>query len=358
MSGGDWTGGLEPALDCSMIAERPEDPEMRESASIWLFEENGDFAFPRIGIEAVGAQWDNHRYDYNGGFRGGRILRQSKHARTLPTLGADGRNTVLAAEGLRFECIEPFRKWRVTLDDTPYESRIEEQIRGNFRVFAGTDIDPSLRRAPVRLDVELTMAAPAWTQDYRKEKLAGMSEKQRIDAGLMGYGWRVEQLYRAEGELTIDGQTRGFRGQGSRVHRQSVRPMGEFRGHCWQSAIFPDGRAFGTIAYPLREGETEADRYNLAFLWVDGRWHPARTTKIPFLRNIMPEGDDVLLELESELGVTRIEGVTTLGTFHIGNPGVNGMNNQQGAVRYTWDGQSAIGMIERSSPADQCRVVL
>jgi len=72
----------------------------------------------------------------------------------------------------------------------------------------------------------------------------------------------------------------------------------------------------------------------------------------------MPDGDDVSLELESELGISRIEGVTTLATFHLGNPGVNGMNNNQGGARYTWDGQSTYGMIERSSPADLCKVIL
>lgn len=352
MSGVDWYGGLEPQLDADMFPGRPDDPEMRESASVWLFEDNGDFAFPRVGIEAQGAVWDNHRYDYNGAFRGGRILRQSARGATLPSAGG-----VLGADGVRFQCVEPFRKWRLTIEDSPYESRIEQQIRGNFRVFADAEIDPALPRAPIRLDVDLTMAAPAWTQDYRKEKLAGMSEKQRTDAGLMGYGWRVEQLFRAEGELTIDGQTRRFTGQGSRIHRQSVRPMGAFRGHCWQSALFPDGRAFGTIAYPLREGETEADRYNVAYFYQDGEWLEARATKIPFLRKIMASGDDVSLELETARGVTRIGGVTTLGTFHIGNPGVNGMNNQQGAVLYELDGMQAYGMIERSSPVELCEVV-
>ena len=84
---------------------------------------------------------------------------------------------------------------------------------------------------------------------------------------------------------------------------------------------------------------------------------PARATKIPFLSKIMPRGDDVSLELESELGTTRIGGVTELCTFHLGNPGVNGFNNQQSGVRYTLDGMSAYGMIERSSPADQCIVI-
>ena len=353
----DWYGGLEPELDWSMIAERPDDPEMRESASVWLFEENGEFAFPRIGIEAVGAKWESHRFDYNGALGGGRVLRQSTHAPTLPVLGASGRTSVLGAGGLRFECLDPFRKWRLSLDDTPYEGRIEDQLRGNFRIFADNPVDPAFRQTPVRLEAELTMAAPAWTQDYRIEKLAGMSEKQRTDAGLMGYGWRIEQLFRAEGELTVDGRTRAFRGQGSRIHRQSVRPMGTFRGHCWQSCLFTDGSGFATIAYPLREGESEEDRYNIAYFFRNGVMHPARATNIPFLRNLMAEGDDVSLELDCAAGRIAIGGTTTLSSFHIGNAGVGGMNNQQGTVRYTLDGMTAYGMIERSSPAELCRLV-
>ena len=73
----DWCGGLEPEIDGQMFAERPADPEMRESASIWLYEENGEFAIPRIGIEAVGAVWDTHRYDANFAFADWRALIES-----------------------------------------------------------------------------------------------------------------------------------------------------------------------------------------------------------------------------------------------------------------------------------------
>jgi hypothetical protein len=200
------------------------------------------------------------------------------------------------------------------------------------------------------------MAAPAWTQDYRAERLAGMSEQQRTDAGLMGYGYRIEQLFRGEGTLTLDGVTRDFKAVGSRIHRQSVRPMAAFRGHCWQSCLFPDGRAFGYIAYPLREGESEAERHNIGYVVQDGRLYPAKARKIPFLRRIMPCGDDVSVEIESEHGVWQIAGSTELCTFHMGNPGTNGFNNQQSGVCYSFDGMEAYGMIERSSPADVCSI--
>jgi hypothetical protein len=357
MSTADWYGGLEPELDWSMIPGQPDDPEMRESASVWLFEETGQFAFPRIGIEAVGANWDHHRYDYNGALGQGRVLRQSTFGDSQPSLSASGRHSVLGTDGLRFECLEPFRKWHLSLEDTPYEGTIQDQLRGNLRIFADAPADPSYRKTPIKLEADLTMAAPAWTQDYRIEKLAGMTEKQLTDAGLMGYGWRIEQLFRAEGELTVDGQTRRFKGLGSRIHRQSVRPMGAFRGHCWQSCLFPDGRGFATIAYPLREGESENERYNVAY-WYDGTtMHCARASKIPFLRNLMPEGDDVSLALEGAFGTVEIGGATTLSSFHIGNLGVAGMNNQQGSVRYALGGMTAIGMIERSSPVELCALV-
>src|SRR5690606_35894807 len=145
-------------------------------------------------------------YDGNFAFRDGRILRVSKRG---PTLASD--KGVLGAGGLAFECIEPFRKWRVRFDDEVRDGRIEDQIAGRFRVFADSEIDPALRRTPLKFEIELEMATPGWTQDLRPEKLAGMTEAERIDAGLMGYGWRVEHTFRGEGELTIDGETRAFR---------------------------------------------------------------------------------------------------------------------------------------------------
>ncbi len=349
------TGGLPPELDL-MFPGKPDDPEMRESASVWLFEENGAFALPRNGIEAQGAVWDKHRFDCNFAFADGRVLRESTRAPTRSAIGPTGVADTLATGPFAFRCIEPFRKWTVSYDGEAYDGSVGQQIAQGFTIHAdGGPYD--FPRVPVSYEAELTMVVPAWVQDYRTEKLAGMSEQERTDAGMMGFGYRIEQMFRAEGRLTIDGSTRDFRAVGSRVHRQSVRPLAQFRGHCWQSCVFPDGRAFGRIAYPLRPGESEEDRYNIGYLYQNGRMYPARGTKIPFLRTVMPHGDDVSLELETELGITRIDGVTELATFHLGNPGTNGFNNQQSGVRYTLDGMTAYGMIERSSPQEECTIV-
>jgi len=349
-----WASGLPSALDY-MLPEKPLDPEMRESASLWLFEEGGAFGFPRNGLEAVGKVWENHRLDCNFAFADGRVLRESARGRTRASIGPDGRPNILGAGPLVFRCLEPFRKWMVSYDGEAFEGSVQQQIAREFAVYA--DAGPySFPRAAIAYEVELTMVAPAWVQDYRTEKLDGLSEKARTDAGLMGYGYRIEQLFRGEGVLTLDGVRRDFKAVGSRIHRQSVRPMAAFRGHCWQSAVFPDGRAFGYIAYPLRPGENEEERYNIGYLYQNGRMYPARARSIPFLRKIMPRGDDVSVELETELGVTKIAGRTDLSTFHLGNQGVNGFNNQQSGACYRLDGMNAFGMIERSSPATLCTI--
>ncbi len=350
-----WTGGLPPETDY-MLPGKPDDPEMRESASIWLLEEGGAFAFPRNGIEAQGAVWDRHRFDCNFAFAGGRVLRESTRGETRPSVGPDGRSNILGVGPFTFTCLEPFRKWRIAYDGEAFAGTVQQQIARAFSIYA--DQGPyDHPRVPVAYEVEITMAAPAWIQDYRPEKLSGMSEQERADAGSMGYGYRIEQMFRGEGTLTVDGATRSFKAIGSRIHRQSVRPMAAFRGHCWQSGIFPDGRAFGYIAYPLREGEVEEQRHNIGYVVQDGKLYPAKARNIPFLRTIRAGGDDVSVELESALGVTRIGGVTELCTFHLGNAAVNGCNNEQSGVRYSLDGQETFGMIERSSPAALCMIV-
>jgi hypothetical protein len=342
----DFGSGLAPDQDL-VLARQPDNPDMRESASLWLFEDNGAFAFPRMGIEAVAATWETHRFDINIACPGGRVLRESGTGPTLPSLGDDGRPTILGAGPLRFECQVPFRRWRAVFDGAAVDGDVALQVRNTM--------DPE-RRSPVQLDVTMEMAAPAWVQDNSPRKLAGMDSRAVEDAGFMGIGYRFEQLFRASGTLRMDGASRTFSGTGLRIHRRSERPLAGFRGHCWQSALFPDGNAFGYIAYPPHEDGSES--YNEGYVYKNGVMYPARATKIPWLRHIVDAGDAVAVELESELGLTRIEGVSTLSTFRVGNPDLGGLNLNQGGARYTWDGRAALGMIERSSHESLTRILV
>lgn len=333
------TNGLTPEHDL-FFAERPDDPGMRESTSVWLFEDGGAFGFPRIGIEAEASSWDARLYQANFALGGGRILDGMGRGPAPSPLGPDGRPTVLGAGPLTFRCLEPFRRWSMTFDGTAVDGTVAQQI--------AKTLDRE-RRVPVRLDVEMEMVTPAWVQDNSPEKVARMSEAERAEATSMGIGWRLEHTLRGKGTLTVDGETRDFAVTGSRIKRQSVRPLTSFRGHCWQSAVFPDGRAFGYIAYPPAGDGSEP--YNEGYVFQDGRMVAARATRIPWLRRLVDEGDDVSLELESELGTTRIGGRSTLSTFKIMGR-TDGLpvdfDLHQGGARYTWDGMTSHGMIERS----------
>jgi hypothetical protein len=330
-------GGLAPEKDL-VLPGQPEHPEMRESVSIWMFEESGAFGFPRMGIEAESASWAHRRLQGNFAFANGRVLNGAGVGPAPSPIGDDGRPSVIGAGALTFRCIEPFRRWTVDFDGPVVDGQSSEQIEGALKTRKpGT---------PVRLHADMTMVTPAWVQEVSAD-IANMSAKDAANAQAMGLGYRVEHHFRAQGTFEIDGRKHDFKATGTRIHRQSIRRLEGFTGHCWLSAVFPDGRAFGSLVYPPLPDGTE--RYNDAVIYQDGRLIPARVVKAPFLRRIVFAGDDVSVELESELGLTRIAGVTALSTFRVGNPDIGGLNLQQGGAQFTWDGQSAYGMVERSS---------
>jgi len=328
-------GGLSPEHEL-FFSERPADPEMRESTSIWLFEENGAFAIPRVGIEGEAHSWDNRLYHANFAFADGRVLHDTGRGAVPDVLDANGQPTIFGAGPMTFRMIEPFRRWVMTYDGMVRDTHVDAQI---------AEDDESGSRIPLKYEVELEMVAPAWVQDNSPEKVALMSEQERGDAESMGIGWRLEQLCKASGTLTVDGETRSFNAVGNRIKRQSVRPMMQFRGHVWQAATFPDGRGFALCTYPpLPDGST----YNDAYVFVDGVMHEARATRIPWLRRLDPRGDDVSLTLESEVGTFEIAGTSELATFRVNNREMGGFTLQQSGTRYRWDDQVAYGMIERS----------
>ncbi|HET6950481.1 MAG TPA: hypothetical protein VFI47_08900, partial [Acidimicrobiales bacterium] len=111
----DLTGGIDPAHD-HVLGERPDDPEMRDSVSFWVSDDRGEVGLPRVGIEAVAANWHAHGLQVNVAFPDGLVFRVRQDGKTWPAVGASGRPTVLGAGPLGFECVEPFRIWRMTFD--------------------------------------------------------------------------------------------------------------------------------------------------------------------------------------------------------------------------------------------------
>ena len=347
LSPAELGGGLSPDHEL-FFAERPDDPEMRESTSIWLCEENGAFAITRVGIEGEAHSWDNRLYHGSLAFPDGRVLRTDGRGPVPSPLDEHGEARIFGAGPITFAMVEPFRRWRMTFDGTAMETDARRQIAscGNAEAHdAAAD-----KRVPVAYEVDMEMVTPGWVQDNSPGKVAQMSAEERADAESMGLGWRIEHQFRAEIMLTLDGETKRYRAVGNRIKRQSVRPMLTFRGHVWQAALFPDGRAFAVITYPpLPDGST----YNDGYVFIDGRMHAARATSVSWLRRLAPGGEQVPLELAWDGGSAKISGTTACTTFHGGSSGMPGFTLEQSSVQYEWDGQVAYGMLERSSFDEQ-----
>lgn len=348
----DLTGGLSADRE-HVFADKPDNPEMRDSVSFWTMDDRGEIGLPRIGIEAVAANWDNHDVQVNLAFPDGRVYRFRGNGPSIPAEGPDGTPTVLGAGGLTFRCVQPFDTWTMTYGGKALQTSSADLISGKKD---GPLVD-------VAFSVTAKMAVPPWVQGSL-QTAAGERLNTSIEGDLMG-GPRYEQLYRATGSVSIAGEApREFTGSGLRIRRQGVRKLAGFWGHTWQSAVFPSGKAFGYIAYPPRpDGEPT---YNEGYLFRgDGNLIPARVVEAPWLTRLQGRGENVSLVLETDDGTTRIEGETVVSTHDIHHDddmySMHALKKempdfpalQQAGVRYRWDGEETYGMLERSNPIDK-----
>ena len=347
----DLTGGIDPSREY-MFAQRPEDPEMRDSVSFWTLDDSGQIGMPRIGVEAVAANWANHEAQINIAFPDGRVYRLRASGPSLPPESLHGKSTVLGGAGLAFRCVQPFATWTMNYAGKAVQTSSADLAAGKTD---GPFVD-------VAFHVEAKMAVPPWIQGTLQRD-AGDSIKNSVEGALMG-GPRYEQLFRATGTVTIAGDTQDFQGSGLRIRRQGVRKLAGFWGHAWQSALFPSGKAFGYIAYPPRpDGQPT---FNEGYIFTgDGDLIPARAVQAPWLTRLQALGEDVSVVLETADGKVHIEGETVFSTHDIHHndktfsvqamkqENVNFPALQQAGVRYRWDGEQTYGMLERSNPLEK-----
>jgi len=117
----DLTGGIDPAREY-VFAQRPDDPEMRDSVSFWVSDDLGEVGLTRVGIEAMAAHWHAHGLQVNVAFPDGRVFRLRQDGKAWPAEGPDGKPTVLGAGPLSFRCVEPFRTWVMTFDGSAVQT--------------------------------------------------------------------------------------------------------------------------------------------------------------------------------------------------------------------------------------------
>jgi hypothetical protein len=335
----DVSGGLDGELGL-VFATQPDEPEMRESVNAWIWADDLSIGLPRIGVEAVADQWDTHDIQINVAFPDGRVCNMLGPGAVHEPTGADGKPRVLGAGPLSFELVEPFGLWRMRIDGQVHLTDVEAQMGGQF--------PGEGELLPIRADVELRGAVPPWMNGALVPDARWVLEHQE-EGPLMGHPWRFEQLCRASGTVTIGDETHALTGSANRIRRQSIRRTASLWGHAWQAAIFPSGKGFAYITYPeRRDGKAT---YNEGHVFLgDGELVPARAVDPPWLSSLAARGQDVSFGMETLDGTTyEIRGTTEISTFMVMPKELaGGLQLQQVICRYTWDGESAPGMLERS----------
>jgi hypothetical protein len=339
--GVDLTGGLDLSAEYG-LREHPKLQFMRDSVSVWIYDDEGRFGLPRVTMEARGPGWDPKLLQVNVAFPQGRVLNGSGPVPARSTEDV----AVYAGGPLEFRCVKPFERWSVSYDGTALDTTSAAQA-------AGTAGDAPRVRLGFELDV--TMAAPPWISGEMSVEADELLE--RSEAIFVGGrrsfedGMRYEQLVKAEGSLRVGDEEWAFTGSGIRVRRQGMRNLEGFAGHVWQAALFPSGRGFGYMwLLP--------NNYQEGYLYDSGRMLPARIVETSWLTRMVPAGEDVSFVLESELGRTEIEAESVYSVFipegeEFPTEGKWPLHWQQAGVRYTWDGEEAYGMMERSSSPDK-----
>lgn len=337
----DLTGGLPPARDY-VFAARPE-PDVRDAVNIWLQEENGDFAM-RVGIEGLAEDWEAHEIWLDIAFPDGRVFSARERFPSHPAIGPEGNPTILGAGPLEFRCVAPFKHWSCNFKPHPVTELTAAQL-----IADAWPEHPPLRQIAFGIDF-FPAAPPLISGTLTADSVALMSGEQGSFISP-----RFEQLCRAQGFLDIDGERRAFKGQVLRIKRQGVRKFEGFWGHCWQSALFPSGRAFGINVFPPRADGKPS--FNEGFVFDgDGTLKPARAVTMPWMTKLLEAGEDVPLVLETADGLIKIQGTTYINCRSRGGAGGKASDVpstfpivQQAHAHYTWDGETATGMIERST---------
>jgi hypothetical protein len=333
----DLTSGVDISREY-VCATCPDIPQTRDAVNVWI--ENADGAFGmRLGIEALAPQWETHEFWLDIAFPDGRVISMREFGATHPAIGLEGKATVRGAGPLQFRCVEPFKTWTVSFKDRAPQITAMDLIRGSI------PDNPVLK--DVEIDVEMTMAVPPWVPGSLLAE-AGKTLSGGVEGEFMSP--RYEQLFRTRGTMRVGDERFEVNGSGLRIRRQGVRKFEGFWGHCWQSALFPSGRAFGYNTYPPRPDGKPS--YNEGYIFDgDGILKPARAVQIPWLTRLVPKGDDVSLILETAEGLVTIQGETFVNTRSRGSavlppdfPIV-----QQAHARYRWEAEETVGMVERSS---------
>ena len=221
----------------------------------------------------------------------------------------------MGAGPFEMRCVDPFRRWTAYYSGEALDTTVDDQWNGTVDRSRTVDVD---------LHIEMRDGGAAVDPGHDGRRRQGDDERRLHRGGVHG---RVALRAALPGHGIVP---RGLRCRGGfSVHRAADLPPGRARhrgfwGHCWQSALFPSGKAFGYIAYPPETGGPPT--YAECYLYEgDGELIPAKLVDARWMTEFVAHGGEVPCAFESALGTTKIDGETFLSVIHRGMPQMPGL---------------------------------
>jgi hypothetical protein len=270
-----------------VVASPPAVPLWSENLVFALYDPSRDIGFwLHLGtVPGDWTMWEDRVYAYLPHDEG--VLSMWAYHRTPPERRPAGSN-------LAFECIEPWRRWRLTFDGFALPTSDDEMAEGLAR-------QGRLQR--LGLDLEIECATPAW--DYQ-----GPVDARSTD-DMSDQSWakeHYEQLYRARGRVRLESGELEVDACGWRDHSRGPRggdgaPWG---GHVIMGCLYRDsGRAWGLARFWTPDGEITLARGYVVD--DDGALQDAEVLDAPRLRRLVLRDEELPVRLRwprGELDVT------------------------------------------------------
>ena len=334
----DLTGGLDPEREF-VLAAQPDDPEMRESVNAWVWDDGDAFGLPRLGVEAVGDQWDTHDLQVNLALAGGRVVTMFQPGEVHEPLGADGRPRVLGAgpAALRAGRAVPStggRRWTAPAPRSPSRTR-------------STGGSPAARASRCRSSWSWTSAPPS-----RRGRSGPCGTRRRTcwPPRRRAPSWAAPASSSSSGRPVASGSATRSTTCAAAASASAARASASSPPSGATPGSRPCSRAGGPSATsPTRRGTTARRPSTRASCSrATATWSRPGSCRRRGSATSSRRGQDVSVVLETEQGTTTIQGETILSTFMVVGP-LEGFALHQAITRYRWDGEEANGMIERST---------
>jgi hypothetical protein len=269
------------------------------------------------------------------------VFTQRSYLRTPPERRPGAANLVA-------ECLEPFRRWRVTFDG--FAVRVQyERMR--------TGIVTDGLQEQLSFELEITSEVPVWDMHAAATHETGRGS-------MAEQGWaseHYEQAIRAVGTTHLPSGEVAVDATGWRDHSRGPRGPGTGKpwfGHVIMGAYLPGSRrAVGLCSYYGADGRPSLEG---GYLVQDGVLHHAQVLEAPRLTRLQRDRERLRFGLRSELGDLHVDAVTATSLFTmlrysrqcygIDPTGELGMVFVHAFARWEWDGEPATLYVERSDP--------